>query len=92
VVPTLIEELDSPKSVEQKRADLAAVRGENPLTSEDVDELRAIGDNSNCMALKGGSPDNSGEIAADSWPLDDSLRELARRWDIEPERALVQTH
>jgi aryl-alcohol dehydrogenase-like predicted oxidoreductase len=92
VVPTLIEELDSEKSAEAKRAELAAVTGENPLTSEDVAALREIGDNRNCMKLKGGSPDNPGEAVADSWPLDDELRELAARWEIEPERELVQTH
>jgi aryl-alcohol dehydrogenase-like predicted oxidoreductase len=92
VAPTLIEELESEKSVEAKRAELAAVSGENPLTAEDVAALRAIGDNSNCMLLKGGSPDNNGEIVADSWPLDDSLRELAARWEIEPERELAKTH
>ncbi|MBJ7354015.1 MAG: aldo/keto reductase [Thermoleophilaceae bacterium] len=92
VVPTLIEELDSSKSAEDKRADLAAVSGENPLTAEDVAALREIGDNRNCMPLKGGSPDNAGEIAADSWPIDQPLRELASRWEIEPERELVQNH
>lgn len=92
VVPTLIEELDSQKSAEDKRADLAAVSGENPLTAEDVAALREIGDNRNCMALKGGSPDNAGETVADSWPLDQPLRELASRWEIEPDRELVQNH
>lgn len=92
VAPTLIEELESEKSVEAKRAELAAVTGENPLTPDDVARLRAIGDNSNCMLLKGGSPDNDGETVADSWPLDDSLRELAARWEIEPERELAKTH
>lgn len=89
VVPTLIEEVESTKSAEDKRAELAAVTGENPLTDADVAALRAIGDNRNCMRLKGGSPDNSGEVVADSWPIDDQLRELAERWAIEPERQLV---
>jgi aryl-alcohol dehydrogenase-like predicted oxidoreductase len=92
VVPTLIEEIDAKKSAEAKRDDLAAVVGENPLTAQDVAALREIGDNRNCMKLKGGSPDNPGEAVADSWPLDDELRELAARWEIEPERELVQTH
>lgn len=92
VAPTLIEELDSAKPVEAKREELAAVTGENPLSADEVAQLRAIGDNANCMVLKGGSPDNSGEAVADSWPIDDSLRELAARWEIEPERELVKTH
>ena len=92
VVPTLIQELDSEKSAEDKRADLAAVTGANPLTAEDVAALREIGDNKNCMVLKGGSPDNAGEAVADSWPIDQPLRDLASRWQIEPERELVQNH
>lgn len=89
VVPTLIEEIDGAKPVEQKRAELAAVTGPNPLSDDDVAELRAIGDNRNCMRLKGGTPDNVGEAVADSWPLDEELREIAVRWEIEPERELV---
>ncbi len=89
VVPTLIEEIDGAKPVEQKRAELAAVTGPNPLSDDDVAELRAIGDNRNCMRLKGGTPDNIGETVADSWPLDEELREIAVRWEIEPERELV---
>jgi aryl-alcohol dehydrogenase-like predicted oxidoreductase len=92
VVPTLIEEVDGAKSAEDKRAELAAVTGENPLSAEDVAALREIGDNSNCMFLKGGSPDNAGEEVADSWPIDQPLRDLASRWEIEPERELVQNH
>lgn len=92
VAPTLIEELESIKSIEAKREELAAVTGANPLSDAEVAELRALGDNANCMTLKGGSPDNPGEAVADSWPLDDSLRELAARWEIEPERELAKTH
>ncbi|MGH2958757.1 MAG: aldo/keto reductase, partial [Solirubrobacterales bacterium] len=90
--PTLIQELDSEKSAEDKRAELATVSGANPLSAEDVAALREIGDNKNCMFLKGGSPDNAGEAVADSWPIDQPLRDLASRWQIEPERELVQNH
>lgn len=92
VAPTLIEELESVKSIESKREELAAVTGANPLSADEVAQLRALGDNSNCMTLKGGSPDNPGETVADSWPLDDSLREIAARWKIEPDRELAHTH
>lgn len=90
VVPTLIEELESDKSAEVKRAELAAVAGANPLSGEEVERLRELGDNSNCMVLKGGSPDNPGEAAADSWPIDDELREVAARWSIEPDAQLAR--
>lgn len=92
VAPTLIEEVESPKSAEDKRAELAAVSGANPLDPDEIKRLREIGDNRNCMVLKGGSPDSPGDPAADSWPLDESLRELAARWAIEPDRQLARTH
>jgi hypothetical protein len=60
------------------------------LTDEEVAELRAIGDNTGSMALKGGSPDHEGEVRADRWPLDETLEQVAQRWAIEPERDLRQ--
>ena len=54
-------------------------------------ELRAIGDNSGSMALKGATPDHEGEARPDRWPLDGELAELAGRWGIDPERDLRQT-
>ena len=51
-------------------------------------QLRAIGDNSGCMALKGASPTHEGEPAPDRWALSEELREVAARWEIEPERDL----
>jgi len=85
VVPTLIEELDGGKSIEDKRAELAAMPAEDGLLCPvEIKEIREIGDNSGSMKLKGASPDNEGEVLADSWPLDDELAETARRWSIEP--------
>jgi aryl-alcohol dehydrogenase-like predicted oxidoreductase len=85
VVPTLIEELDGGKSIEDKRAELAAMPTEDGLLCPvEIKEIREIGDNSGSMKLKGASPDNEGEVLADSWPLDDELAETARRWSIEP--------
>ena len=62
------------------------------LTDEEVAELRAIGDNANCMALKGGVPDHEGPALPDRWQLDDELAELAARWEIDPGRDLVKAH
>ena len=45
VAPTLIEEPGSAKSIEDKRAELAAVRGPSVLSAEEVATIRAIGDN-----------------------------------------------
>jgi aryl-alcohol dehydrogenase-like predicted oxidoreductase len=91
VVPTLIQEAgDAARPVEEKRAELAAVPAEVVLSEAEVAELRAIGDNTGCMALKGASPQFAGEPQADRWPLDDELASLARRWAIDPGRDLSQ--
>jgi hypothetical protein len=42
------------------------------------------------MALKGASPDYSGESRPDRWELDERLEAVAGRWGIEPERDLAQ--
>lgn len=91
VVPTLIEEADSVKPVERKRAELAQLPSANPLTADEIAEIRAIGDNAGCMSLKGASPENGGEVTADSWPVSEELAEIAKRWSIEPGRQLVNS-
>ncbi len=89
VAPTLIQEPGpDAKPVEAKRAELAAVPAEVVLGADEVAELRAIGDNTGSMTLKGGVPDES-DVKADRWPLDDRLTDVAARWGIEPARDLV---
>lgn len=91
VVPTLLQEAGpDARPVERKRAELAALPSELLLSAEEVAELRAIGDNANCMALKGAAPGYDGPPLADQWPLDEALSELAARWEIDPARDLVQ--
>jgi aryl-alcohol dehydrogenase-like predicted oxidoreductase len=90
-VPTLIEEPGAEKPIEAKRAELAAVPREPLLSDAELAEIRALGDNTGCMALKGASPQFEGEPQPDRWPLTSELRELAARWAIEPERELAQT-
>jgi aryl-alcohol dehydrogenase-like predicted oxidoreductase len=93
VAPTLIQESgEDARAVEEKRAELAAVHVPSPLSAEEVRELREIGDNSGCMALKGASPEYEGAALADRWELDDELAALAARWEIAPERELVKQH
>ncbi len=92
VAPTLIQESGSEaRPIEDKRADLAALPAEVLLSETEVAELRAIGDNSGSMALKGASAEYEGEPLADRWTLDDELDALALRWRIEPQRDLVKT-
>ncbi len=91
VAPTLIQESGpGARPVEDKRAELAAVSYPSPLGAEEVAAIRAIGDNANCMALKGASPEYVGDAVADGWELDEELSTLAARWRIEPERDLVK--
>ncbi|HXD53291.1 MAG TPA: aldo/keto reductase [Solirubrobacteraceae bacterium] len=90
VAPTLIQEppgatLPAARPVEEKRAELAAVTGLlGALSAEEVAEIRAIGENGGCMALKGGSVEHTGEPLPDRWELDAELEAVARRWEIDP--------
>ncbi len=88
--PTLIQEVGrGVRSIEDKRAELAALPAEIRLSDEDVDEIRRLGDNTGCMALKGASPAHEGEDLPDRWVLDERLVEVAARWRIDPERDLT---
>jgi aryl-alcohol dehydrogenase-like predicted oxidoreductase len=89
VVPTLIqEEGEGARPIEEKRAELASLPPEQRLGPGEVEEIRAIGDNTGCMALKGASPDHSGEERPDRWPVSAELAEVAGRWEIDPDRDL----
>jgi aryl-alcohol dehydrogenase-like predicted oxidoreductase len=90
VVPTLIEEPGSAKSIEAKRAELAAVGAQSVLSAEEVQAIRAIGDNTGSMLLKGATPDFEGEPLPDRWAIDSGLHALAGRWGIEPQRDLTK--
>jgi hypothetical protein len=91
VVPTLIQEVGpGARPVEEKRAEVAALPREIRLTEAAVTEIRSVGDNTGCMALKGASPEHSGEEKPDRWALSDRLEEVARRWGIDPERDLTR--
>ena len=90
VVPTLIQETGpAARPIEEKRAELAALPAEQRLSTEDVEQIRAVGDNAGCMALKGASPDHEGAERPDRWPLTEELAEVGRRWGIEPDRDLA---
>ena len=89
VVPTLIEETGpDAKSIERKREELAGVPEASPLTADEVAEIRAIGDNRGCMALKGATPDHDGDERPDRWRVGTELVGVAERWGIDPERDL----
>jgi aryl-alcohol dehydrogenase-like predicted oxidoreductase len=88
--PTLIQEIDpEARPIEDKRAELAALPAEQRLGPDDIAAIRAIGDNTGCMALKGASPQHEGEERPDRWALTDDLVEVGNRWGIDPGRDLV---
>ena len=92
VVPTLIQELgQGARPIEDKRLELASLPPEQRLGDHDVAEIHAIGDNAGCMALKGATPDHSGEERPDRWAVSRELSEVALRWEIDPDRDLRQT-
>jgi len=90
VVPTLIQEAGAgARPIERKREELAALPAEQRLSAKAVAEIRAIGDNTGCMALKGASPAHEGEERPDRWGLDAGLLAVGERWGIDPDRDLV---
>jgi len=66
----------------------AKTTGAGHLSATEIREIREIGENTGCMALKGASPEHSGEPLPDRWAVSDELNQLATRWAIAPERDL----
>jgi aryl-alcohol dehydrogenase-like predicted oxidoreductase len=95
VAPTLIQEPGTgARPIEDKRAELAAVPAlvaRAPLSPAETLQIREIGDNHGCMALKGANPAHEGPARPDRWGLDGGLEALAGRWGIDPVRDLVHT-
>mgnify|MGYP000160612420 CR=1 FL=1 len=92
VVPTLIQEAGpDARPIERKIDDLAALP-DSTLTPAEVEEIRRIGDNTGCMALKGGSPEHTGEALPDRWAIEPDLADVAARWQIDPAHDLICTH
>ena len=92
VAPTLIQESGpGARPVESKRAELAELPREERLSAEEVASMRAIGDNTGSMALKGASVEHRGAPKPDRWALTEELSALAARRGIAPERDLVKS-
>ncbi|MDP2711987.1 MAG: aldo/keto reductase [Solirubrobacteraceae bacterium] len=88
-IPTLIQEIgEGTRSIEDKRAELLATPAQVVLDDAEVAAIRAIGDNTGSMSLKGADPEHEGDPRPDRWPLDAELDAVARRWGIAPERDL----
>jgi aryl-alcohol dehydrogenase-like predicted oxidoreductase len=90
VAPTLIQEVGpEARTIESERAELAAIPDRELLAPDEIEAIRAIGDNTGRMALKGANPRFEGEEQPDRWPLSPELAEVGGRWGIDPERDLV---
>jgi aryl-alcohol dehydrogenase-like predicted oxidoreductase len=91
VAPTLIQEVgEEARPIEQKRVELAAISGlEQRIGEREREAIRAIGDNTGSMALKGANPQYEGEEQPDRWALDADLTAVGSRWGIDPGRDLA---
>jgi aryl-alcohol dehydrogenase-like predicted oxidoreductase len=90
VAPTLIQEVGpEARTIESERAELAAIPEQQLLAADEVEAIRAIGDNTGRMALKGANPAFEGAEQPDRWPLSQDLVEVGGRWGIDPERDLA---
>ena len=79
VVPTFIQEAgEGVRSIEEQIRDFAATP-ELRLTPGESEEVRKIGDNTGCMALKGASKRHSVSERPDEWPMREDLLALAGR-------------
>jgi aryl-alcohol dehydrogenase-like predicted oxidoreductase len=92
VAPTLIQEIgENARSIEEKRDELASLPIDPGLTRDDLDLIRKIGDNANCMALKGASVEHEGEQRPDRWAVTEELEAVAERWGIDPRHDLTKS-
>ncbi len=92
VIPTLIQEIDAnSKPIEQKIDELAALP-DVKLTPAESAMIAEVGNNKGCMDLKGGNPAHFGEPLPDRWSLTPDLEATGKRWGIDPNRDLTNTH
>ena len=61
------------------------------LSEQEVAEIRAVGDNTGSMALKGAAADHDGPALADRWALSPELVDAGARWGVDAERDLART-
>ncbi|MBA3831017.1 MAG: aldo/keto reductase [Chthoniobacterales bacterium] len=91
VAPTLIQEPGpAAKPIETKIEELATLP-EVTLTPDGYALLAKIGDNTNCMSLKGANAEYTGDPLPDRWSLSAELEAVAKRWKIDPVRDLAST-
>lgn len=82
VVPTFIQEAGEGARPIEERIREFAVMPDLRLSAEEVEEVRAIGDNTGCMTLKGASKRHETSERPDEWPMRGELLELAGRYGL----------
>ena len=89
VVPTMIQEPGpGAKPIEAKIEELAALP-DVTLSADECARISEIGDNTNCMSLKGANDEHTGDPLPDRWSLNAELEAVAGRWNINPGRDLA---
>lgn len=82
VVPTFIQEAgEGARPIEDKIREFAALPDVR-FTPEEVEQIRAIGDNTGCMMLKGASKRHETSERPDEWPMREDLLEIAGRYGL----------
>lgn len=84
VVPTVIQEAgEDAVPIEDKIRDYASLPEDFRFSSEEVEAIRAMGDNTGCMTLKGASERHEGPCERpDEWPMRDDLLVLADQYGL----------
>ena len=85
VVPTFIQEPTPGAPSMEQMIDQVAQMPEIRFTPEEVAEIRAIGDNTGCMMLKGASARHEESTRPDEWPMRKDLLVLAEKYGLTQE-------
>ncbi len=82
VVPTQIQETgNGARPIEDKIREMARMPDVR-LTPEEVEQVRQLGDNTGCMALKGASQRHTVSTRCDEWPMRPELMAIAERYEL----------
>jgi len=82
VVPSFFQETaDCGHGIDDQIREFAALPDVR-FTPEEVEQIRAIGDNTGCMILKGASKRHQSSERADEWPMRPDLLEIAGRYGL----------
>ena len=82
VVPTMIQEAGEGARAIEDKIRAFGVLPEMVMDAGELAEVRKIGDNTGCMALKGASRRHEKSERPDEWPMRPELAELAERYGL----------